>query len=330
MFSIEIDKSVIDGANILGDKPTVRTNVRVDANEMPVTGTSDNPVRDDFLPDFCLKLLQSIDRVGNGEESVVSFSSSICELTYVPATDSTVFVNGYDSSGNPLNDSVPEPGVEVSISEVVEEHLRVCEECYRQYTGLPLSISRHPQITCLHSMIVEKFQWALDHGLLETTLPDLQRKDRLSTESDRTITVKIKNIERIEHSFDCTHQNVVLESERGEQFGVFDSARWISKQQIGTSQTVELWAIDQQQITHTTENEKRIVPSTRGLGWKNHTYRGPIREIDHCGETTVLLLEISSGCISVMVSNADVTADLSVGDFISLQAGLTELVATPP
>lgn len=330
MISINIDWSVVNRSNILRHKPKVRTDISVDANELSVTGTSDNPNRDDFLPDLCLKFLQSVHRLINGEEHVVSFSSSVCELTYIPASDSTVFVNGYDSSGEPLNDSVPEPGVEVLISEVIEEYLRVCEMCYRQYTNLPLSISRHPQIICLHNKIIDTYQCVLDHGFIEPASPDLQRKDHLPTESGHTIAVKIRDIEMIDRSFDCCHQNVVLESKRGEQFGVFDSARLISEQQIGTSQTVELCAIDPQRITHATRNEKRIVPSTRGSGWKNHTYRGPIREIDHDGENTVILLEIGDGCISAIISSGEVTADLSVGDFISIQASFTELVAIPP
>lgn len=327
MYTIRFDASKIDEPNLIQKGPQIRLPIAVEAKGRPVTGTADSPLRDDFVPDLCLKLLQSILPLIEGKEHVISFSSSVCELTYTPGEDSTVFINGLDTTGRHLNTDVPAPGIEVPVSAVVEQHFRMSEKCYKQYLNLPLEITRHPEINCLETRILSEQQRILDHGSIKIKSERIPDRELPAFGSPHPAPMKIRSIERVEGRFGCTHRSVTLECEDGTRFGAFDSRGVVSNDQIGMIKNVELWGSGIQKIKTSTSKNNQISPSSRGNGWKNHLLRGPILDTAHLGENTLLQIDIGTGSVSLIAPTSGIPDGACVGETISTRPNMIEVAA---
>lgn len=326
MFHIKIDGSQITEENLLGEGPMIRADVTFTAEGVPITGPPANPSRDEFVPDLCFKLLRSIPDIVESRPHGISFNSSVCEVTYEPATEKTVFVHAHHVTGGRLNDEVSEPGVEVPISAVVDEHLRVCEGCYRIYSDFPTVISRHPQIQCLRDRVLEECRRV--GGRIQRELPELSVSDPPARADADGLPVTIEAIEDAPNRFPCDHHAcVVLRTDDGDEFGAYDPRRSFSKDSIGTRREVTIVAYGAGDIRYAEPADRRIVPQTRGSKWRDHTYRGAVLDVDRCEKESVLRVDIGAGTITIVVPRPAVDVDEIVGETVSIRTETTEVLS---
>lgn len=134
-YGIHLYTELFGESDLIRRQSMVRVGMKVVADGITVTSASDDFSVRDYLPQNALKFLKAADAVDQQEPCTVSFNYSICDVEFTPSENGTlVFARGND--GNSLNPDVTSPGIEVSTSTVVSEHVRYARSTYDRFVAL--------------------------------------------------------------------------------------------------------------------------------------------------------------------------------------------------
>lgn len=121
-FQFELECPFAEGKRIRAYM--VRLDFRVIGRGVCLTGRGDG-YASDYFPPLARKLLDGTAPILRGEEFTAVFHYMNGRLVFTPSTDETVIVSATAADGTKLNPDVPDRGVAVSKTAIVEEILRL-------------------------------------------------------------------------------------------------------------------------------------------------------------------------------------------------------------
>lgn len=119
-FTIDYEVESVDSDQIVMGR-RVRSRVRIFVDDTCITDPNGRYAVSDFLPYNCTKLLRGVDAIADGRPHRVPFTDSVCDVYVRPESEETVLVNAYDAEDTPRNPAVPDEGLPVAKSALLEE-----------------------------------------------------------------------------------------------------------------------------------------------------------------------------------------------------------------